>query len=88
MIVEKVVDIYFKDFKKYGFDNLKLIVEVIFSDGKKVIFYFGLEIFIIFIYYLMKKGDLKVYVVWINYVENFIIKFQKFLSVKILEIDI
>lgn len=75
MIVEKVVDIYFKDFKKYGFDNLKLIVEVIFSDGKKVIFYFGLEIFIIFIYYLMKKGDLKVYVVWINYVENFIIKF-------------
>lgn len=87
MTAEKVADTNPKDLKKYGLDNPKSIVEATFSDGKKVTFYLGSETPITSTYYLMKKGDPKVYVVWTNHAENFTIKPQKLLSVKIPEID-
>ncbi|WAM31343.1 DUF4340 domain-containing protein [Caldicellulosiruptor naganoensis] len=87
MTAEKIADSNPKDLKKYGLDNPKSIVEATLSNGKKVTFYLGSETPITSTYYLMKKGDPKIYVVWINHAENFTISPKKLLSVRIPEID-
>jgi len=84
---EKVVETNPKDLSKYGLENPKVTAEATFKDGTTVTFFLGDLTPTGNTYYLMKKGDERVFAVWVNHGENFSISPQKLLSVKFPEID-
>lgn len=84
---EKIADKNPKDLKEYGLDNPKSVAVATLSNGSKITFYLGSETPVTSTYYLMKKGDPNVYVVWTNHAENFTVMPQKLLSVQIPEIS-